>query len=92
MGFFRTVDEALDYGYDYLNVDSTQTEAPTEAATEVPTEAPTEAVTEGTATQATDGTDTAAPSADAAGCASVVGTATIAVWAVAACMFLRKRR
>ena len=92
MGFFRTVDEALDYGYDYLNVDSTQTEAPTEAATEAPTEAPTEAVTEGTATQATDGTDTSAPSADAAGCASVVGMATIAVWAVAACMFLRKRR
>ena len=90
MGFFRTVDEALNYGYDYLDVDTTQTEAPAET----PTEAPTEAVTEGAVVETADETEvgTSAPVADSSGCASVVGMGAVAVWTAAACLFLRKRR
>ena len=92
MGFFRTVDEALDYGYNYLGVDGSQTEAPTETETEAPTEAPTEtlpAADSDTTVGADEGTS--APAAGK-GCASFVGLGAVSAWTAAACLLLCKRR
>lgn len=91
MGFFRTVDEALDYGYEYLGVDDTQTEAPTEEATEEITEEATEEVTEAP-TEAESAADTTAPADTSDGCRSAVGAGAVALWAAAACVLLCKRR
>ena len=94
MGFFRTIDEAVNYGYEYLGVDKNQTEAPTETVTEAPTEAPTETVTEAPTADANDGTtaDTTPPATSSGGCASLMGMGAVTLWAAAACLFLRKRR
>ena len=94
MGFFRTIDEALEYGYDYLDIDKTQTEAPTEEITEAPTEEATETKPEETAADTADVTeaDTTAPAASSGGCKSAVGFGAVAVWAAAAYLVLCKRR
>ena len=89
MGFFRTADEALEYGYNYLGVDGSRTEAPTETDTEAPTEAPTETDTEAP-TEAPAETET--PAASSGGCKSAVGFGAVAVWAAAAYLVLCKRR
>ena len=89
MGFFRTIDEALEYGYDYLDIDKTRTEAPTEEITEAPTETQPEETAADTAdvTEA----DTTAPAASSDGCKSAVGMSAAVAWAAAAYLLLRKR-
>ena len=93
MGFFRTIDEALEYGYDYLDIDKTQTEAPTEEITEAPTDEATETQPEETAADTADVTeaDTTAPAASSDGCKSAVGMSAAVAWAAAAYVLLRKR-
>ena len=88
IAYFRTVEEAEQYVYDYLGVEEETTAEPTEAPTEETTEAPTEeATTEAPKADAT----TEAPAADnetdapaEGGCGSVVGFGAIAIVAVAA--------
>ena len=93
MGFFRTVDEALDYGYEFLGVDENATEAPTETETEAPTETETETLPEDNAdTTANAEGSTSAPPASSDGCRSAIGGGALAAWAAAAYVFLRKRR
>ncbi|MBQ8408547.1 MAG: hypothetical protein IJY39_06735, partial [Clostridia bacterium] len=88
IAYFRNVEEAEQYVYDYLGVTEETTAEPTEAPTEETTEAPTEeATTEAPKADAT----TEAPAADnetdapaEGGCGSVVGFGAIAIVAVAA--------
>ena len=94
MGFFRTIDEAVEYSYDYLGVDATETEAPTEEATEEITEAPAETVPEEVTAATTDAkveNDTSAPTKNSGGCGAVVGMSNLVAWAAAAYVFIRKR-
>ena len=91
MGFFRTIDEALEYGYDYLGVDDTETEAPTEAATEAPTEEATEEITEAPTEAPTEVPSETEP-AKSSGCGSAAGMSVVVLMmAAAASVVLRKR-
>ena len=92
MGFFRTIDEAVNYGYDYLGVDETEapTEAPTDAPTEEATDAPTEDATEAPTDPVTSTPETEPPKSS--GCRAAVGmSAVVLMMAAAAGVALRKR-
>ena len=93
MAFFRNMEEAEAYVYDYIGVDNPDdtTEETTEEPTEETTEAPagtTEAPAGTTAAPEDEKpTGTSAPSTDddkAGGCGSVVGLGTVAIVTVAA--------
>ena len=99
MAFFRTVDEATAYAYDYLDIDADAEETPTEALTEALTEAPAESVVDTSAEISTNvpAEETAQPSdtvsAEKTGCGAAIGISTaVLATAIAAGFVLRKRR
>ena len=92
MGFFRTADEAADYGFDFLGVDFNEQE--TTAAVTVPasTEPPTETVADTQPAETESAATVTEPPAEGGnGCASALGAVTL-VWVTAAAyVTLRKR-
>lgn len=98
MGAFRSVEDAQNYGYAYLNVDPDATAAETEETEGAPTEAPTDPVTEAPTEPVTEAPTEAPMSPESeteiseSGCGSVIGLGTVAILTAAAAAVALKRK